>query len=922
MSRNVNYDCTLEYGSTTIPLMLVTEPTTKLKKFLSYYASPLGQSLQIGEASSANFPPEQELTIEQKEFHGGMGWISAFKNINNKVYAYSDGVDARVRGKLKLSPKEYTATISQLPALTTAAYANMDFETWSDATTLGSWNKVTSAMPVITNREATEVHDGTYSCNLIAACNQITDGGFETWIDENNLTNWVRTADIHRNTSHVRQGSYSVQVGANSTSSIYQDLTWDNYLKGKSITFTTYCWCSEASKARIAISDGIGTTYSDYHAGSAWEQLTVTRVLDANATKLRLECYSTPGVNVITCYDSESTVTSHIGDVYLYQDIASYLQIYDNKSATFTHYAKTSLASNIRLGIDDGVTITYGNYHTGGGAWENLTVTKTLAGTADKIRLIIQRNSDTYSTTDYVDTATFALAQSTRGNPLAPQCFITFGSTYYYLENKTIYALSGTTFTEVYTFEDAITGVDVYDSNMYVSVGADDYYYYTSDGTTWTRTSAAACKMIQLKAIGSTLYGADTTYSVKTSTDPYDTPTWSSNTTFGNASTAITDITEYNQTAFVGKSDNLYYLDSTGNPQSIAPDFKGLNSPYNCLGMKAWQGALWIPLNNGMYRYTYPLYHDLVNVSPESYMSALTDYHGRVHAIAGDLSWLYVAASSSTATSNKTPIMACRYETIQDTEVETDVRFHSLLNVDLDDVIAMDVYSSKLWIAGKKSTTAYIRYLSLANDDYPSTGTFYTSYYDSNFPSFYKAYHSLELQSENLTANVTVKVEFQIDGGTWTELGGTGTGTFTSSTAPQVKYFQTSTYGRKIRFRFTLSTNSGTTTPVITGFIVRGALRPDTLRVQEWWIDCSDDLTVNNGLTTRNTASKIKSDLETAKAQTWALTVYDPYGTTWYGFIKSPTPEIQGYEFSLGTGKDKRIKSVVHIILQEARLSA
>jgi len=172
-----------------------------------------------------------------------------------------------------------------------------------------------------------------------------------------------------------------------------------------------------------------------------------------------------------------------------------------------------------------------------------------------------------------------------------------------------------------------------------------------------------------------------------------------------------------------------------------------------------------------------------------------------------------------------------------------------------------------------------------------------------------------------LTANVTVKVEFQIDGGTWTELSGTGTGTFTSSAAPQVKYFQTSTYGRKIRFRFTLASNSSTATPVITGFIVRGALRPDTLKVQEWWIDCSDDLTVNNGLTTRNTAAKIKSDLETAKTQAWALTIYDPYGTKWYGFIKSPTPEIQGYEFTLGTGSDKRIKSVVHILLQEARLS-
>jgi len=753
----------------------------------------------------------------------------------------------------------------------------------------------------------------------------ITDAGFEayTWNGSyNQLTNWTCTNPAFQqfgyDTSQIHGGSGSGY--SSNTNSGYQILTWNDGFKGAGVTFTCWVYSATASCSRITIDDGVGVTSSSFHAGnSQWALLSVTRTLDANATQIKLFCSNSGGAGWFD--DAGFTINTAVKTAgNIYQSIGSYSHNYDGKSATFTCQVNTNVASNVRLAIYDGVNTTYSSYHTGGGTYENLTVTAVPVSSATTIRLLIYWDSRRVHTT-YFDTGTFALAQATRGNPLAPQSFIQFLTDYYYLENKTIFKLSSTTFTEVYTFEDTITGVEVYDSNMYVSVGVDDYYYYTSNGTSWIRTSAADCKMIQLKAIGSTLYGADTTYSVKTSTDPYDTPTWSSNTTFGNTSTAITDIMEYNQTAFVGKSDNLYYLDSTGNPQSIAPDFKGLNSPYNCLGMKAWQGALWIPLNNGMYRYTYPLYHDLVNVSPESYMSALTDYHGRVHAIAGDLSWLYVATSSSTATSSKTPILACRYETIQDTEVETDVRFHSLLNVDLDDVIAMDVYSSKLWIAGKKGTTAYIRFLSLANDGYPTTGIFYTSYYDSNFPSFYKAYHSFELQSENLTANVTVKVEFQIDGGTWTELSGTGTGTFTSSAAPQVKYFQTSTYGRKIRFRFTLASNSSTATPVITGFIVRGALRPDTLKVQEWWIDCSDDLTVNNGLTTRNTAAKIKSDLETAKTQAWALTIYDPYGTKWYGFIKSPTPEIQGYEFTLGTGSDKRIKSVVHILLQEARLS-
>lgn len=46
-------------------------------------------------------------------------------------------------------------------------------------------------------------------------------------------------------------------------------------------------------------------------------------------------------------------------------------------------------ASQIRVGINDGVTTTYSSYHTGGDAWEVLEVSKTLASTATKCELTI-----------------------------------------------------------------------------------------------------------------------------------------------------------------------------------------------------------------------------------------------------------------------------------------------------------------------------------------------------------------------------------------------------------------------------------------------------------------------------------------------------------------------------------------------------
>ena len=49
----------------------------------------------------------------------------------------------------------------------------------------------------------------------------------------------------------------------------------------------------------------------------------------------------------------------------------------------------SAVASQLRIGINDGVTTTYSSYHTGGSGWEELTVEKTLASTATKCDIVI-----------------------------------------------------------------------------------------------------------------------------------------------------------------------------------------------------------------------------------------------------------------------------------------------------------------------------------------------------------------------------------------------------------------------------------------------------------------------------------------------------------------------------------------------------
>lgn len=96
-------------------------------------------------------------------------------------------------------------------------------------------------------------------------------------------------ASIARESTTVKSGTYSAAVtrsGADAT--LYHDSPeYEDYL-GRRMTLGCWVYASVASRARISLGDGVGTTNSSYHSGVAgWEFLTVTRDIDASATRLR-----------------------------------------------------------------------------------------------------------------------------------------------------------------------------------------------------------------------------------------------------------------------------------------------------------------------------------------------------------------------------------------------------------------------------------------------------------------------------------------------------------------------------------------------------------------------------------------------------------------------------------------------------------
>lgn len=99
------------------------------------------------------------------------------------------------------------------------------------------------------------------------------------------------SATVAQESTIIKQGTYSAKVTRVGTDCmIYHDLaTYASYL-GRQMTFGCWCYATVASRVRISISDGVGSSTSSFHSGgSSWEYLTVTRNIDTSATRIRVQ---------------------------------------------------------------------------------------------------------------------------------------------------------------------------------------------------------------------------------------------------------------------------------------------------------------------------------------------------------------------------------------------------------------------------------------------------------------------------------------------------------------------------------------------------------------------------------------------------------------------------------------------------------
>ena len=150
------------------------------------------------------------------------------------------------------------------------------------------------------------------NCPPATTAPTIIDGGVETCGDAQNLTNWTETGNgtLNRDEGNEREGTYSAgfSMAGGQLGTLYQDISWLAGYAGRRFTLTIYGKTADASCIRLAINDGLTTTYGTPHTGGgAYELLSVTMTLAAGATHFRIiiDAYG----NGSAFLDGPSTIT-------------------------------------------------------------------------------------------------------------------------------------------------------------------------------------------------------------------------------------------------------------------------------------------------------------------------------------------------------------------------------------------------------------------------------------------------------------------------------------------------------------------------------------------------------------------------------------------------------------------------------------
>ena len=705
----------------------------------------LSEQMSFGATDYRDLPPEKEIAFVIDDHREGFG-EDVFDNALPARYWSSTGCDLRHKNRAMLS---WGLSALTLPTTTDPTITDGNFELWDNATTPTNWTVVDTTA----NQEGAQKNQGTYSARLDTA-----------------------------------------------TGHIYQDLA-TTQIQGRRFTFTCYVYTTVADRARIAINDGITTTYSNYHPGdSSWDELTVTKTLSQSATRLRVMCYldtvanasyfdgasactrATYGTNKCSCdfgdnhykslgglltklssttlvgvYEFPSTITSleNFGDGFLYIGLEGSQVIEDCEDAWTNGTGGVASLDTTDYKVGSGsCKIVYTAGAAGNKmAYENITALDLRDYTGVKFWI---------KASEAVAAADLCILLDDTAGVASP------------VETIELPALVAGVWTRIFirladpSLCTAIISVGLeYNANVKNNtfhlddIEAESSYYYMDTGETLTQSTLAVQKEDSFAKyfgrVGDVMWKNLPPHNLYSTTDPSNTAAdnWSTATNVSSPTYEITSLVPQKNSLFITKGDKPFFVEAGGAVEPLTEETVSVASSTGGVNSISWKGNIYMPYGtNSLLEYDSA--GNFNWIEPSLYCTNLAAFDGQIFALAGDDQWLYAIVDNGASVE----ILAGRTEA---TGAGVMWVWHPYQTLTLDGCESASISSvtqKRLYIA---STTAAqgVYYLPLpesygnitsdTNRAFKTDGYLETPWHHLNFKGDSKSYIKLALESDLVT---------------------------------------------------------------------------------------------------------------------------------------------------------------------------
>ena len=615
------------------------------------------------------------------------------------------------------------------------------------------------------------------------------------------------------------------------------------------------------------------------------------------------------------------------------------------------------------------------------GAWVHTSVTRTIHASASEITIYIGDSTNADGTTAlvyYFDTITIQVDGA--GDEVCVG-MATHNNITYHAQGQVV-----TRWNENNDVWDAVyihastnaTDIVHFNNNIYVAFGYSAAYIFGSL-TSWTvSTLASAIKYAKYFAVARNnagnlaLWKTETVNTIKSSTDPGNSGSWSGAYTIGSSDRDITGLFSAFDTIMVGKEDGLWQYNRTYASTSTAENAfapvstewdKGVHSGNFATGAE-WHGFFYTTASTqSIIRWAPGQIQDITSLflAPR-----IPGYGGEIKALAPSPHEMWIAADIPEtaeagvfgdfpigiggASSKNIKIISLRQDSRGSFNVHTmdEAKFGEIdaLNVYYDEtsdsrfLIAAgrvtgggtekDHARTYRWSLPTRSAAPYID----AGTVVAESGTFDTSLWHGGVPGTSKAFLKAVFWVENIGSDgsETLKVQYGLDG----EDSETYTlGTLSSTDRIQTLYFNDATVtqggadinpltqatGRSIQLRLTLTTTApeNKDRPKLFAFEIHSTLRPPKLKTWEVFVRIGEDMMQETGYYDPVSKTKQLTDLDTLEDQVYPIYfkhTYDGHA----GFDEESSTSVQIVDRErVSIGDEYEIH---RLILQETDTSA